>query len=143
MTTNSIPYPGIPRTWGRPPLHTDALISLSKPWSAHTFPARDHVWLYRPLSLPSLPTKANFNPNLVFTIPPSDDGRDVLLFSEGSKSRGKVGAAFVHLHPATGPIIGYHLPLPSYMSIFDARSSTPQGFRTPGSSASASTTKRP
>ena len=35
--------------------------------------------------------------------------------------RGRVGAAFVHLHTATGSIIGFHvLPLPSYMSIFDA-----------------------
>ena len=61
--------------------------------------------------------KANFNTNLVFPIPPSDD---VLLFSDGSKSRGKVEAAFVHLHP-TGSIIASHLlPQPSYMSVFDA-----------------------
>ena len=89
------------------------------PWSAHTFPMRDHVGLPRPLTLPSLPTKANFNPDQVFPVPPS--GHDFLLFSDGSKSRGRVGAAFVHLHPTTGSIIGSHLlPLPSYMSVFDA-----------------------
>ena len=80
---------------------------------------RGYVELPRPLSLPSLPTKANFNPDRVFPVPPSD--HDFLLFSDGSKPRGRVGAAFVRLHPSTGSIIGSHLlPLPSYMSVFDA-----------------------
>ena len=75
------------------------------------------LWLPRPLSL-ALPTKATFNPNLVFPTHPSAD--DVLLFSDGTKSEGKVGAAIVHLHPP-GAIIGSHLlPLPSYISVFDA-----------------------
>ena len=82
---------------------------------------RDHAGLPRPLSLPLLPTKANFNPDQVFPVPPSRSDHDSLLFSDGSKSRGRVGAAFVHLHPATGSTIGFHLlPLPSYMSVFDA-----------------------
>ena len=124
----AVPYPvtrkwnsSSTRTWGCPPLHIDALASLLMPWSAHTFPIRDHVGLPRLLSLPSLSTKASFNPDPVFPVPPSGSDHDFLLFSDGSKSRGRVGAAFVHIHPATGSIIGSHLlPLPSYMSIFDA-----------------------
>ena len=83
------------RTWGRPPLHSNALASLLMPWSAHTFAMRDRVGLRRPLSRQSLPTKANFNPDQAVPAPPS--GRDFLLFSDGSKSRGRVGAAFLHL----------------------------------------------
>ena len=67
---HAVPYPmtrkwnsSSTRTWGRPPLHIDALASLLMPWSA--FPMRDHVGLPRSLSLPSLPTKANFNPDQV------------------------------------------------------------------------------
>ena len=90
------------------------------PWSANTFPMRDRVGLPRPLSLRSLPTKANVNPDHAFSVPPSGSDHG-LPCSDGSKSRGRVGAAFVHLRPATGSIIGSHLlTLPSYMSIFDA-----------------------
>ena len=89
------------RTWGRPPLHIDALTSLLVPWSDHTFPMRDHVGLPRPLSLPSLPTNGGFS---------SDQG-ETLLF-DGSNPGRKVGAAFVHLHPSGSIIRSHLLPLP-------------------------------
>ena len=94
---------------GSPPLHIDNIASLLRPWSEHSFPTRALVGLPRPLSLPSLPTKADFNPDLVFPLPPSDN--EVLLFSDGSKKGGKVGAAFIHSHPA-GPTTRPHLRLP-------------------------------
>ena len=95
---------------------------LLVPWSAHTFPVRDHIGLLRPLSLPSLPTKEQFDPNQVFPLPPPSpsSGTEVLLFSDGSKAGSKVGAAFVHLHPSGSIIKSHLLPLPWYMSVFDA-----------------------
>ena len=102
---------------GAPPLHIDTLTSLLAPWSSRTFPVRDYIGLPRPLSFSSLPTKETFNPGRVFPLPGADS--ETRLF-DGSKSRGRVGAAFVHLH-ASGSIIGSHLlPLPEYMSVFGA-----------------------
>ena len=135
---HAVPYPmtkewNSTRTWGRPPLHMDNITSLLRPWSSHAFPTRDLVGLPRPLSLPSLPTKAGFNSDRVFPLPLSDN--EILLFSDGSKAGRKVGAAFVHLHPpdsttrshllppdsAYPPIIGSHLlSLTWHISIFDA-----------------------
>ena len=80
-----------------PPLHIDNLASLLKPWSNHTFSVRDLVGLPRPLSLSSLPIKANYSPDQVSPLPPSDN--EVFLFSDGSKARKRVGAAFIHFHP--------------------------------------------
>ena len=123
---HAVPYPttrewnsGSTRTWGRPPLRIDALVSLLKAMVCPHLPSARPHWIPS-LAWPTVaPTQSQlqFKPGLFHS--PSDD--DVLLFSDGSKSRGRVGAAFVHLHPATGSIIGPHLiPLPSYMSVFDA-----------------------
>ena len=52
------------RIWGRSNLHIDNIASLlSRPWPEHTFPVCDLVGLPRLLSLHSLPTKADFNPD--------------------------------------------------------------------------------
>ena len=125
------------RAWGRPPLHIDNITSLLRPWSSHTFPTRNLIGLPRPLSLPSLPTKAGFNPERVFPLPPSDN--EILLFSDRSKTGGKVGAAFIHLHLPDSTTRSHlllpdsestYLPnsitrshllfLPWHMSVFDA-----------------------
>ena len=96
------------RSWGRPPLHIDNLASLLKPWSNHTFPVRDLVGLPRPVSLSSLPIKAGYNPDQVFPLPSSDN--EVFLFSDGSKTGRRVGAAFIHfLPPAGDPSTRSHL----------------------------------
>ena len=80
-----------------PPFHIDNIASLLKPWSGNTFPTCGSVGLHRPLCLPSLPTKTKYNPDRAFPLPRSDS--EVLLFSDGSKTGKKVGAAFTHLHP--------------------------------------------
>ena len=61
------------------------------------------------------------SPGQVFPLPPADSpDSEIRLFSDGSKSKGKVGATFVHFH-ASGSIIGSHLlPLPEYISVFEA-----------------------
>ena len=111
------------RSWGRPPLHIDNLASLLKPWSNHTFPVRGLVGLPRPLSLSSLPIKADYNPDQVFPLPPSDN--EVFLFSDGSKTGRGVGAAFIYplpptcrqpfykIPPSNPPIRFYHHTLPT------------------------------
>ena len=92
--------------------------SVTGPENSHTFPARDYIGLPRQLTFSLLPTKGVFNPSQVFPLPPAD-GTEILPFSDGTKFRGRVGAAFVHLH-ASGSIIGSHiLPLPGYISVFD------------------------
>ena len=106
-------------SWGRPPLHIDNLASLLKPWANHIFPVRNYVGFPCPLSLPSLPTRANFNPDLVFP-GPNLPGNEILLFSDGSKAGDNVGAAFVHLYPSESIIKSHLLPLPGYMSVLDA-----------------------
>ena len=109
-------------SWGHHPLHIDAIALLLVPWSAHTFPVRDHIGLPRPLRLPSLPTKKQFDPNQFFPLPPPSpsSGTEVLLYSNGLKAGSKGGAAFVHLHPSGSIIKSHLLPLPWYMSVFDA-----------------------
>ena len=83
--------------WGRSPLHFDNIASLLRPWSEQTFPTCDLVCLPRPLSLRSLPTKADFNPDSGSPLPPSDN--EVLLFSNGSKTGRTIGTTFIHFHP--------------------------------------------
>ena len=96
------------RSWGHPPLHIDNLASLLKPWSNHTFPVRELVGIPRPLSLSSLPTKADYSPDRVFHLPPSNN--EVFLFSDGSKTGRRVGAAFIHFYPPAGrPTTRSHL----------------------------------
>ena len=94
---------------GRPPLHIGSIASLRRPWAKYTFPTRDLVGLPRPLSLPSLPTKADYNPERDFPLPPSDN--EAILFSDESKTVGKVGAAFIHFHATTRSFL--HLPVPT------------------------------
>ena len=86
------------RSWGCPPLHIDSLASLLRPWSEQTCPVRGLVGLPRPHSLSSLPIKADYNPDWVF--PLLSSGNEVIFFSDGSKTGRKVGAAFIHFHPA-------------------------------------------
>ena len=109
------------------------IASLLKSWSRYRFPTRDLVRFPRPLSLPSPPTKADYNPDQVFPLLLSD--REVLLFSDGSKKGSKVGAAFIHFRPpapttgirphpnllSASSIASSHLlSLPWHMSVFDA-----------------------
>lgn len=108
------------RSWGQRPLHIDTLTSPLIPWPEHTFSVRDYVGLPRPLSLPSLPTKEQFDPNQIFPLPPPSSDDEVLLFSDGSKAGSKVGVAFVHLHPFGFIIKPHLLPLPWYMYVFGA-----------------------
>ena len=82
---------------------------------------RNHIGLPRPLSLPSLTTKEQFDQNQVFPLPPPSpsSGTEVLLFSDGPKASSKVGAAFIHFHPSGSIIKSHLLRLPWYMSVFD------------------------
>ena len=70
---------------GPPPLHIDNIASLLRPWPERTFPVRDLVGLPRLLSLHSLPTKVDFNPDQAS--PQSDN--EALLFSDGSNPEEK------------------------------------------------------
>ena len=92
----------------------DALTSLLVPLSNHAFQVRDHVELPQPLTLLSLPTKEESNPNKTFSQPPSG-AADRIPLSFGSRIEGKVGATSVHFHPSNPgpvPIIGFHPLLP-------------------------------
>ena len=87
---HAVPYPKT-REWNTNPtrsfLHIDAIASLV-PWPAHTFPVRDHIVLPSPLSLPSLPTKEQFDPNQVFPLsPPSPSSGTSFMTSVTPRSR--------------------------------------------------------
>ena len=71
--------------------------------------------LPRPLSLSSLPTKADYSPDRVFPLPPSDN--EVFLFSDGSKTGRRVGAAFIHFHPPAGHQPAGHPTTRSHLQI--------------------------
>ena len=126
LTWNRYTHP-MTREWdnrtSHPPTHRP-LTSLLVPWPNHSFPMRVHVRRPRPLILPSLPTKEEFNPGQVFLRPPlgAADDSEVLLYSDGSKTGERVGAAFVHLQPSDSESIteSHLLPLSCNMAIPNA-----------------------